>query len=181
MENAGKALVAVAHPDDCIIFALPVIEHLDQYQWHIVYLTYKVTDPRAEEVAAFWRERNVSTEFLGFVDDYQDQQTQHLNFWHRNDAESAIYHAVEKYDPVLIVTHNVDGDYGHIHHCVVHDAVCKINVPQIYFASTFNVTNTYYAKEYDLDCLPLHQEIIAGFQDRLIGRYIVTESAQELI
>jgi LmbE family N-acetylglucosaminyl deacetylase len=181
MENAGKALVAVAHPDDCVIFALPIIEHLDQYQWHIVYLTYHEHDPRALEVAAFWTKRNVSTQFLGFVDDYQDQQTQHLNFWHRIDAEQAIGHAVAEYLPDLIVTHNADGDYGHIHHCVVHDAVSKINIPQIYFASTFNVTDTYCAKDYNLDQLPLHQEVIAGFRDRLIGRYIVTEPARELI
>jgi LmbE family N-acetylglucosaminyl deacetylase len=181
MESAGKALVAVAHPDDCVIFALPIVEQLAQYQWHVVYLTYWAHDPRAVEIAAFWRKRSVSTEFLGFVDDYQDQQTQQLNFWNRIDAETAINNAIAKYNPALIVTHNADGDYGHIHHRVVHDAVSKINIPQIYFASTFNVTDTYCAKEYDLDHLPLHQAVISGFSDRLIGRYIVTESARELI
>ena len=181
MENAGNALAVVAHPDDCVIFALPLIENLPQYCWHIVYLTYKATDPRALEVAAFWEQRNVTTEFLGFHDDYQDQLTQHLNYWHRIDAEMAIRPAVFKNNPVLIVTHNADGDYGHIHHRIVHDAVHAIDIPQIYFASTFNATDTYYAQEYNLDKLPLHQEIIAGFQDRLIGRYIVTESARGLM
>ena len=181
MASAGKALAVVAHPDDCIIFALPLIENLPQYHWHIVYLTYSAADPRAKEVSAFWNNRNVTTEFLGLVDDYKDQETQHLNFWHRIDAETAIRSSVFKYNPVLLVTHNVDGDYGHIHHRIVHDAICAIDIPQVYFASTFNVTDTYYAQEYDLDTLPLHQEVIAGFQDRLVGRYIVTDQARTLI
>jgi LmbE family N-acetylglucosaminyl deacetylase len=181
MENAGNALAVVAHPDDCIIFALPLIENLPQYQWHIIYLTYGAMDPRAAEVAVFWNNRNVTTEFLGFVDDYTDQETQHLNYWHRIDAEMAIRPAVLKHNPVLLVTHNADGDYGHIHHKIVHDTVQAIDVPQIYFASTFNVTDTYRAQEYDLDALPLHKQVVAGFQDRLIGRYIVTDQARKLI
>ena len=178
MANAGNAVVVVAHPDDCIIFALPLIENITQYQWHIIYLTYCATDPRAKEVAAFWDNRNVTTEFLGFIDNYKDQVTQHLNFWHRIDAEMAIRPAVLKYNPVLLVTHNADGDYGHIHHCIVHDAVRTIDVPQIYFASTFNATDTYHAQEYDLETLPLHREVVSGFHDRLIGRYIVPHQAR---
>jgi LmbE family N-acetylglucosaminyl deacetylase len=182
MENAGNALAVVAHPDDCIIFALPLIENLPQYQWHIIYLTYRATDPRAVEVAAFWNNRSVTTEFLGLHDDYKDQETQHLNYWDRIDVEMAIRPAVFKYDPVLIVTHNADGDYGHIHHRIVHDAVqAIISIPKIYFASTFNATDTYCAREYDLDKLPLHRSVIEGFQDRLIGRYIVTDPARTLI
>ena len=38
-----------------------------------------------------------------------------------------------------------------------------------------------FAKEYNIDSLPLHKEVIAGFQDRLIGRYIITDQARELL
>jgi LmbE family N-acetylglucosaminyl deacetylase len=181
MPSAGKALAVVAHPDDCVIFALPFIEHHNQYQWHIVYLTYTKVDPRAQEVGAFWAQRNITTEFLGFVDDFQDQQTQKFNFWTPVEAERNIHRAVNAAQPDLILTHNQDGDYGHIHHKLVHDAVSKINVPQIYFASTFNATDQFQALDYDLDDLPLHKSVIMDFQDRLTGRYIITEQARSFV
>lgn len=176
-----NALAVVAHPDDCIIFALPFIEHHPQFDWHIVYLTYTKIDPRAQEVAKFWEQRNVTTEFLGLVDDYADQKTQQLNFWSEADAKQNILRVINMCQPVLVITHNKDGDYGHIHHRLVHNAVAETNIPKIYFASTFNVTDTYIANEYDLDTLPLHKQVIAGFQDRLVGRYIVTDGARELL
>lgn len=177
----NKALVLVAHPDDCIIFALPFIEHHTNFNWHIVYLTYTKVDPRAQEVAKFWSHRNITTEFLGFVDDYLDQETQQLNFWNEIDAKQNIARVINTHQPVLLLTHNKDGDYGHIHHRLVHNAVAEINIPQIYFASTFNLTDAYVANEYNLDSLPLHQEVIAGFRDRLIGRYIISDRARELL
>jgi len=175
------ALAIVAHPDDCIIFALPFIEQQTKFKWHIAYLTYTHVDPRAQEVSKFWEQRNVTTEFLGFVDDYKDQQTQQLNFWNEADAVQNIHRVINTHQPCLVLTHNKDGDYGHIHHRTVHNAVSQLPVPQIYFASTFNLTDIYLAKEYDVDSLPLHKEVITGFQDRLIGRYIITDSARELL
>lgn len=181
MPSVGKALAVVAHPDDCIIFALPFIEKHNQFDWHIAYLTYTKVDPRAQEVENFWRDRNITTEFLGFVDDYQDQKTQKLNFWTAEDAERNIERVINSINPLLVLTHNQDGDYGHIHHKIVHSAVFKTSVPQIYFASTFNLTHEFKAKEYDLNKLPLHKNVILDFKDRLIGRYIITEKAQRLI
>ena len=181
MPNVGKALAVVAHPDDCVIFALPFIEHHSQFQWHIVYLTYTMIDPRAQEVAEFWAQRNITTEFLGFVDDFQDQRTQKFNFWDPVEAERNIHRAVNTAQPDLVLTHNQDGDYGHIHHKLVHNAVVKISVPQIYFASTFNATDQFHAHEYDLDDLPLHKNVITDFHDRLTGRYIITEQARSFV
>jgi LmbE family N-acetylglucosaminyl deacetylase len=176
-----KALAIVAHPDDCIIFALPFIEQQTKFNWHIAYLTYTHIDPRAQEVSKFWKQRNVTTEFLGFVDDYKDQQTQQLNFWNESDAVQKIQSVIYLYQPCLILTHNKDGDYGHIHHKTVYNAVSKSLVPQIYFASTFNVTDICQAKDYDVDSLPLHKEVITSFQDRLIGRYIITDQARDFL
>lgn len=181
MQNVGKAVVVVAHPDDCIIFALPFIKNHPHFKWHIIYLTYNERDPRAQEVTKFWNKQNVSTEFLGFVDNYQDQETQTLNFWTQNDAEIAITNSISQHGPDVVVTHNHDGDYGHIHHKIVHYAVDTLDIPQVYFASTFNLTDTFKADDYDLKQLPLHQEVIQGFQDRLIGRYIITDQARQLI
>jgi LmbE family N-acetylglucosaminyl deacetylase len=181
MPNVGKALAVVAHPDDCIIFALPFIEHYSNFDWHIAYLTYTKIDPRAQEVEKFWAQRNVTCEFLGFVDDYQDQQTQQFNFWNPADAEQNIHRVINTTQPVLVLTHNQDGDYGHIHHKLLYDIVAKVDCPQIYFASTFNATDEFKAQEYSLDNLLIHKSVIEDFQDRLTGRYIITDRARSFL
>jgi LmbE family N-acetylglucosaminyl deacetylase len=176
-----KAIAAVAHPDDCVIFAWPFIEAHPEFDWTIVYLTYYCTDPRGKEVREYWDKRRIKTHFLGFLDDYTDQQTQKLNFWYGMDAEVSLRLACWGAD--LILTHNEDGDYGHIHHKFVNNAVNGlVNIPKVYFASTFNyntkcVVNT----PVDTTELPLHKEVVEGFQDRNIGLYIVPEEAEKLL
>jgi hypothetical protein len=184
MVNAGKAVALVAHPDDCVIFALPFIVHYNKFDWHIVYLTYKASDARAKEVSIFWNKRGITTEFLGFEDDYMDNETQTLRKWYAMDANAAL--AAHAYDARLILTHNEDGDYGHIHHKVVYGSSNHpiLNaIPKVYFASTFNYTDEITCDEsyYSLDELPLHKNVIADFQDRLIGRYIITQEARDLL
>ena len=166
-----KAIAAVAHPDDCVIFARPYIDAHPDHEWHIVYLTYNSADPRAREVSAYWTARGVTTEFLGFQDDYKDQQTQQFNFWTCTDAMTSLVNACNTAD--LILTHYEDGDYGHIHHKLVHRAVRKLDIPQVYFASTFNYNTRYIAKDnLPLDQFPLHRDVIEQFSDINCGLYI---------
>lgn len=166
-----KAIAAVAHPDDCVIFARPYIDAHPDYEWHIVYLTYNSTDPRACEVSAYWTARGVTTEFLGFRDDYEDQLTQQFNFWSCTDAMTSLVNACSTAD--LILTHYKDGDYGHIHHKLVHQAVCKLDIPQVYFASTFNYNTRYIARDnLPLDQFLLHRDVIEQFSDVNCGLYI---------
>ena len=76
-------------------------------------------------------------------------------------------------DADLILTHNADGDYGHIHHKVVHEAVSKMATEQVYFASTFNYNTRYIAKDnLPLDQFPLHRDVIEQFSDINCGLYI---------
>ena len=166
-----KAVAAVAHPDDCVIFARPYIDAHPEYNWHIVYLTYRSTDARAQEVAQYWTARGISTEFLGFQDDYKDQQTQQLNFWKGSDAEISVQ--VSCQDADLILTHHADGDYGHIHHKLVNQAVQKLAIDQVYFASTLNYNTRYIARDnLPLDQFPLHRDVIEQFSDINCGLYI---------
>lgn len=175
-----KAAAAVAHPDDCVIFAWPFIEAHPEFDWTIVYLTYRCTDPRGKEVQEYWAKRKIKTHFLGFLDDYKDQLTQELNFWHGIHAEHELQDACKGAD--LILTHNEDGDYGHIHHKLVNSAFKSSDAKKVYFASTFNY-NTKYSVNTPVDTneLPLHKEVVEGFQDRNTGLYIVTEEAKNLL
>ena len=166
-----QALCVVAHPDDCVIFARPYIDNHPEYTWHVVYLTYNANDPRALEVSAYWNQRGITTQFLGFTDDYTDQQTQKLNFWDESSARLMIYNSCKDAD--LILTHNADGDYGHIHHKIVHRAFEFINKKKVYFASTFNYNVRYMATgNLPLDQFPLHRDVIEQFTDINCGLYI---------
>lgn len=156
-----KALCLVAHPDDCVIFAYSYIHNHPELDWTIGYLTYTKADPRGAELADFWQRRNIPCVFLGFVDDYHDQEQQQLLQWYGIDAMAECAALAREYD--LVLTHDEHGDYGHIHHQVVHDAV-KRHPNLVTFARPgTGTTYTVPAGTYSLDELPMHGEIIASF------------------
>lgn len=182
MPSAGKikALMVVAHPDDCVIFGFPLYSTHKQFDWTICYLTYKKWELRAHEITGFWNKRSVTTKFLGFTDDFKFVKQGTTGF-NEEEAREKILESLNGFD--LVVTHNIDGEYGHVHHIFVHNVVKEIDIPQIYFAGVENCNYQCIcqANEYSLNELPVHEEVIAGFQDRHIGRYIVTEQARKLL
>lgn len=151
----------VAHPDDCVIFAYSYIHNHPEYDWTIGYLTYTEKDSRGAELAAFWQRRNIPCVFLGFVDDFEDQQQQQLLQWYGIDAVAECAALARQYN--LVLTHDQHGDYGHIHHRVVHDAV-KYHPRLVTFARPGQGTlYTVPADAYCLTELPTHREIVASF------------------
>lgn len=156
-----KALCVVAHPDDCVIFAYSYIHHHPEHDWTICYLTYNHWDQRGQEMADFWRRRNINCVFLGYVDDYRDIENKKISFNHEQ-ARRELGNIAAEYD--LVLTHDEHGDYGHIHHVFVHDCV-KRHPNLVTFApmGTGTVTYTLPPNTYSLDELPQHGNVIAGF------------------
>jgi hypothetical protein len=173
------ALCVVAHPDDCVIFARPFIEQYSEFEWTILYLTYHSYDPRAMEMTAHWRRRNVSTVNLGFTDDYRDMKNNLVSF-NVEQAQREIFNISSRYD--LILTHNADGDYGHIHHTFVSDSVQPVPKPKVYFAK-YEQSNMECCATSDINLteLPLHREVVSGFENINVGRYVADQLAQELL
>ena len=173
-----RAVALVAHPDDCAIFAWPFIEAHPEFTWEIVYLTYRTYEPRALEVATYWANRNIPTKFLGYVDNYQDMLDDQLSF----SIPEALASIMNEVNADLVLTHFEDGDYGHIHHKFVNGAARQLDIPKVYFASTFNY-NTEYTVSVPVNTeeLPLHRDVIEQFADRNVGRYIVTPEAETLL
>ena len=56
------------------------------------------------------------------------------------------------------MTHNEEGEYGHPHHRVVHNAVKDFNVPKVYFSLNHN--DAAYPTNIILKELPRHYESI---------------------
>lgn len=174
-----RAVCLVAHPDDCAIFAWPFIEAHSDITWTIVYLTYTPWQPRAKEINAYWAKRNIPCIFLGFDDVWESVKNNELGF-NEEQAARELTNIAADFD--LILTHFEDGDYGHVHHKFVNSCANKTAVPKVYFASTFNYNTEYRVKEsVALEELPLHKEVILGFQDRDRGLYIETQEAKSLL
>lgn len=174
-----KALCVVAHPDDCVIFAWPFIDTFTDFEWTILYLTYDTNSNRGKEVSEFWKKRNVHTNFLGYVDTYLDIENNQISFNTANAQKDLILTSL-KYD--LILTHNAQGEYGHIHHKFVHDSLQIVNKPKVYFADdkNFNLVCKR-SSNFDIDELPLHKDVIIGFTDIQTGRYTVDDVAKEVL
>jgi LmbE family N-acetylglucosaminyl deacetylase len=156
-----KALCLVAHPDDCLIFAYSYIYNHCQYSWTIGYLTYTQNAPRGQEIQQFWRKRNIDTIFLGFDDHWHDNEHQTFTRWSGHDAITACRQLASNFD--LVLTHGANGEYGHIHHKLVHHAVK--HHPRVICFADLGEGQTYSlpTDTYSLDEIPLHAEIVKSF------------------
>lgn len=156
-----KALCMVAHPDDCVIFGMSYIHNHPEMAWHICYLTYSEWEPRAQELKRFWAQRSIPCIFLGYTDDYRDIENKRCSF-NTEQARREIGNICARYD--LVLTHNEEGDYGHIHHVFVHDSV-GAHPRKVTFAppGQGTVTLTVPAGTYTIEELPQHGAIVQGF------------------
>lgn len=168
-----NALCMVAHPDDCLIFGYSYIYNHPEHNWTMGYLTYTAQDPRGREIAAFWQRRNIPCVFLGYVDDYRDLESKKISFDTAAAAQD-IRALAAKYD--LVLTHDHNGDYGHLHHVFVHDCVQE-HAGLVKFAdlSGGTVTHTVPAGTYTWDELPQHQDIVRAFFPETYHRNNYTE------
>ena len=156
-----KALCLVAHPDDCVIFGYSYIHNHPDMKWHICYLTYCEWEPRAKELKEFWSKRDITCIFLGYTDDYRDIENNKISF-NEEQARREIGNIVQSYD--LVLTHDSQGDYGHIHHVFVHDCA-RDHGNLVTFANLNSGTVSYSIPPgtYTLDELPQHGDIIKSF------------------
>jgi LmbE family N-acetylglucosaminyl deacetylase len=165
-----KAMAMVAHPDDCVIFAMGYILHHAEYSWTVCYLTYTELHERGQELTKFWKRRGVTVKFLGYPDEW--------NFvnncpGHINDELASRDIQLIIADQDLVLTHAHDGDYGHPHHILVNRAT-QHHPHIVTFAGPEQGTVKYTvpANAYSLDELPLHRDIIAGFhQNKHVNEY----------
>jgi hypothetical protein len=176
-----KAIMFVAHPDDCLIFGNQYIEHNKEYDWSVIYLTYSETSPRAVEVATYWKQKyNIDSYFLGFNDDPNDLKNKQCSL-----SQLEVLVRLQPYliNCDLILTHGSSGEYGHPHHIFVHQVCMNIDVEKIYFAhlsSKFNVELCTESPVFDLNAFPKHKDVIIHFNNRANilykGRYLKDDS-----
>jgi LmbE family N-acetylglucosaminyl deacetylase len=159
-----NAICVVAHPDDCVIFAYSFIHNHPEYKWTICYLTYTDWSDRGCELANFWQRRNIPCIFLGYVDDYHDIENKQISF-NVEQADREIKNIIKGY--TLVLTHDNEGDYGHLHHAFVNQATLD-HPHRVTFAGPGQGTVKYSIEPgvYTLDELPMHRDIIASFHPK---------------
>lgn len=160
-----KALCLVAHPDDCVIFALSFMHQYRNLDWTVAYLTYQEHEPRAKEFHSYWNQKSIKVRFLGYEDHWHDNEQKKFTRWSPDDAMSSCWNLAAQYD--LVLTHDQHGDYGHIHHKLVYQAV-QHHANVVTFAPPGQGTDTYTVPEpaLNLDQLPLHKDIILSFHSQ---------------
>lgn len=151
-----KALVLVAHPDDCVIFASAYMDAHPEHEWTIKYLTHWRLHKRGREMSRYWKKRGVKVTFLGFKDHGRDLGLGGLHTWSEEEALRVLRREAVGYD--LILTHGEEGEYGHPHHKVVHKAVKNFKVRKVYFSLDTN--DLALPLSIALDELPRHAESI---------------------
>jgi hypothetical protein len=161
-----KAICVVAHPDDCIIFAYAFIYNHPEYQWSIAFVTNSEFSERGKEITKFWNSRGINTMFLGYEDNVDDHWTNHAISFDTVEANNKIQALVKDYD--LILTHNKNGEYGHIHHVFVNSCLNEFDN-----VVTFNHLRNFYKfkflnynlpqTSYSLSEVPVHATVIKEF------------------
>lgn len=117
----SKKLMIVAHPDDETIFGGA---HISKGEYFIVCLTNQDNSVRREEFTTMLD----ATKNEGIILNFPDKRHGKRDNWkhEKENIEKKIAHYVKAKDWESITTHNVNGEYGHIHHKMTHKLVTKV-------------------------------------------------------
>lgn len=121
LENVDKLMI-VAHPDDETIWGG---KHLLEDDYFILCLTNGDNQTRKDEFMKIIQQTNNK----GLILDYPDKTNGKRDNWSKvkDDIKRDIQYILEKKNWKLIVTHNPDGEYGHIHHQMTSKIVTNQN------------------------------------------------------
>lgn len=126
-----KRLMIVAHPDDETIFGGG---HLLQDKYTVVCVTCGKVEYRVKEFEEVMSKTEDDYIMLGYTD--RENLTGPISNWYSeyNDIYNSLSEIINGTDWDIIVTHNPDGEYGHIHHIKTSKIVSKIaNKDKLYY------------------------------------------------
>jgi hypothetical protein len=182
MTSTVRAVMVVAHPDDCVIFGWPFIMRYKHMDWKILYMTYDESHPRGHEIKEFWKVQGIEVDFCGVLDNHIDLDRGKIVSFDRKNVSEKILSKLNEHE--ILISHGMDGEYGHPHHIFVHDVLKEVDSPRVYF-SKGDLANMYIDGllfgEQDLSKLTLHKDIIEGFKYRYDGFYLCDRRSKELL
>lgn len=130
-EKEIRRLMIVAHPDDETIFGGG---HLLQDKYTVVCITCGKIEYRVKEFEEVMSKTKEDYIMLGYTD--RENLTGPISNWNNeyNDIYNSLSEIINGTDWDIIVTHNPDGEYGHIHHIKTSEIVSEIaNKDKLYY------------------------------------------------
>ena len=127
-EPCGKAdiMTLVAHPDDELLWfggLLPTYAGERQLQVQAVYMTCENAVRRQELLNGLWHCGVRSYPLLcGLKDVRYSAVSAAYQCWGRETTYQTIVRAIRRFQPEVLVTHDILGEYGHTQHIVTSDA-----------------------------------------------------------
>ena len=125
-EEKADILFFMAHPDDELLFlggAIPYYDTQLAKRVVVAYLSWSNTTRRSEALNGLWSMgvRNYP-EFGGFMDSYSISAKDAYKKLNRDKVLSWVTGLFRRHRPDVVVTHDLDGEYGHGQHKMVADA-----------------------------------------------------------
>ena len=108
---------------------------------------------------------------MAVEDNEADLSQKQIVSFDKDNVKQMIQSKVKQFD--VVVTHGQDGEYGHPHHIFCHNTINELDMPKVFFCNgnTANLHITNIQEQQDLSKLPLHREVIKGFEYRYDGFY----------
>jgi len=134
-DSTAKKVMFVAHPDDETLWGGNALYH---EKYLVVCITCGVDSRRVEEFRKVMALTNDDYIMLGYPDKIKNVRNdwEKEPFWDDLNADIAKILKLKDWD--LVVTHNPDGEYGHIHHKLTNKIVVNYpNKDKIYFFGRF--------------------------------------------
>ncbi len=115
-------LVLVAHPDDELIMmggTIPIYAVEKQMNVLVAYMTVSNTTRSSELLNGLWSMGYKTYPILGtFGDSYSSNLEAAYKAWKAKEVRTFVMGLVRKYQPEVVVSHDLNGEYGHGAHMV---------------------------------------------------------------
>lgn len=154
-------LIVSTHPDDDVIFMGGVIPLYGREQGRVGTVAYVTTPSRIrvdEAIQGAWTMgAEVIPFFLGFHDLNTQRMTEFANKFRQESVTLALVRLFRQQRPLVVFSHDVNGEYGHWQHIIVSAAVveaCKLAADASYDPSSAAAYGTWEVKKCYLHLYP---------------------------